>query len=83
MYILRTDGKDHPYTMSDQFDTILARKLPDGTVEEVTKKNGHVVVRGRRSLSTDGKQLIQEYQWTSPPDRRATLVLQRIEGATQ
>ena len=27
MYILRTDGKDHPYTMSDQFDTIVARRV--------------------------------------------------------
>jgi hypothetical protein len=83
MYVLRPDGKDRPYLMPDRFDTIVARKLPDGALEEVVKKNGQVVLRGRRRLSVDGKQLIQEYQWTSPPDRKATLVLERIDGATQ
>ena len=83
MYVLRPDGQDRPCAMSDRFDTIVARKLPDGTVEEVVKKNGQVVLSARRRLSEDGKQLIQEYEWTSPPDRKATLVLERIEGVTQ
>ena len=77
MYILRMDGKDHPYTISEEFDTIAARKLPDGSLEEVAKKGGQVVVKSRRYLSADGNQLIQEYQWIGRPGRRATLVLER------
>jgi hypothetical protein len=77
MYLLRLDGKDHAFLQSSRFETINARKLPDGAVEELVKKDGKVVLRGLRRLSPDGRQLTQEYQWTSPPERKAILILER------
>jgi hypothetical protein len=77
MYVLRLDGKDYPLLQSSRFDTTSARKLTDGTVEELVKKDGKVVFRGLRRFSSDGSHLIQEYHWMPPRAQTAILVLER------
>jgi hypothetical protein len=77
MYVLRLDGKDYPFLQSNRFDTSSARRLSDGSVEELLKKDGRVVMRGLRRFSPDGRHLIQEYHWMPPLERTAILVLER------
>jgi hypothetical protein len=83
MYLLGFDGKDYPFVQSSRFDTSSARKLPDGGVEELVKKDGKVVLRGVRRFSSDGRRLIQEYHWMPPQERTAILVLERENEARE
>jgi hypothetical protein len=56
-FILRFDGKDYPNLQEEGADSICARKLEDGSIEVIHKKEGKVVVREIRRLSADGRQM--------------------------
>src|SRR5262245_49866636 len=56
-FILRYDGKDHPYPREELFDSYSARKLEDGAIEIRYKKDGKVVEKQIRRLMADGKQI--------------------------
>jgi hypothetical protein len=61
-FIQRFDGKDYPFPREERFDSFNARKLADGTIESVFKKDGKVVYRQTRQLTADGEQMTIEYQ---------------------
>ena len=61
-YIQRFDGKDHPYPREERLDSFNARKLEDGAIAIIFKKDGKVVARQTRKLTTDGQQMTIHYQ---------------------
>ena len=55
-YAASYDGKDNPVTGEGlPYDTIALKRINANTVESTTKKDGKVVVNGKRVLSKDGK----------------------------
>jgi hypothetical protein len=64
-YIQRFDGKDYPYPRPERLDSFNARKLEDGAIEIVFKKDGKVVARQTRRQTADGQQMTIEYQLLS------------------
>src|SRR5262245_16477058 len=70
-FILRYDGKDHPHrNPEERFDSINSRKLGDGAIEVLFKKDGKVVGRQVRRLSQNGRELTMKYQMISPTGER-------------
>jgi hypothetical protein len=70
--ILRFDGKDHPHrNLEERFDSINARKLEDGAVEVLLKKDAKVLGRQVRRLSQDARELTIESQMTLPGGKRS------------
>ena len=68
--IQRFDGKDYPHPRKERFDSCSAKKLEDGAVENIFKKDGKVVYRQTRRLTADGEQMTIEYQLLSPATGR-------------
>ncbi len=64
-YIQRFDGQDRPHPRQERFDCFNARKLADGAIEVLYKKDGKVVARQTRRLPADGRQMTVEYQLLS------------------
>lgn len=58
----KADGHDHPISGSPYSDTINVRQISDHEVEIVTKKDGKVVGRTKRTVSADGKTLTVEFE---------------------
>jgi uncharacterized membrane protein len=54
---LKTDGKDHPITGSNDYDTTALRKVNGSTVTFKLKKAGKAVGHGTRIISAHGKVL--------------------------
>jgi hypothetical protein len=61
-YIQRFDGKDYRYPREERLDSFNARKLEDGAIAIVFKKDGKVVARQTRRLRADGQQMSIENQ---------------------
>jgi hypothetical protein len=57
MYTAKYDGKEYPVSGSDDFDTIVLKRINDNTTEATLKKSGKVVSTARRVVSKDGKML--------------------------
>ena len=55
-YILRYESKDHPYPREELLDSFCARKLEDGAIEILSKKDGKVVEKQIRRLTANGHQ---------------------------
>ena len=51
------DGKDYPYSGSPLWDTLAVTWIDDHTASFVQKKNGKVMLTGRRVVSKDGKTM--------------------------
>lgn|SRR5262249_48593519 len=68
-FIQRYDGKDRPFPREERFDSFNARKLEDGAIEVIFKKDGKVVFRQTRRLTADGQQMTIEYQLLSRTGR--------------
>jgi hypothetical protein len=62
-YIQRFDGKDYPFPRVERFDSFNARKLEDGAIAIIFKKDGKVMARQTRRLTEDGQQMTIEYQF--------------------
>src|SRR5260370_18326823 len=56
-YTAKYDGKEYPVSGSDDFDTIVLKRINDNTTEATLKKSGKVVSTARRLVSKDGKML--------------------------
>ena len=56
-YTAKYDGKEYPVNGSDDFDTIVLKRINDNTTEGTLKKSGKVVTTARRAVSKDGKIL--------------------------
>jgi ribosomal protein S18 len=56
-YTAKYDGNDYPVSGSDDFDTIMLKRVNDNTVEATLKKSGKVVSTARRLVSKDGKMM--------------------------
>jgi hypothetical protein len=69
-FVLHYDGKDHPHDGPGPFDAVNARKLGDGAIEVLYKKDGKVVGRQVRRLSQDGRELTMQSQMSLPTGRR-------------
>ena len=74
-FILRYDGKDHPYPREELFDSFSARKLEDGAIEILYKKDGKVVEKQIRRLMADGQQIKIQCQLLSENGRWLDRVL--------
>lgn len=74
-YIQRFDGKDHPHPRTERFDSFNAKKLEDGAIEIIHKKDGKVVYRLTRRLTADGQQMTIACQLLSPTGRWLDRVL--------
>jgi len=74
-FILRYDGKDHPYPREELFDSFSARKLEDGAIEILYKKDGKVVEKQIRRLMADGQQIRIQCQLLSENGRWLDRVL--------
>src|SRR5262245_56294706 len=74
-FILRYDGKDHPYPREELFDSFNARKLEDGAIEILYKKEGKVVEKQIRRLMADGQQIRIQCQLLSENGRWLDRVL--------
>jgi hypothetical protein len=64
-FILRYDGKDHPHPLEDGFDSVNARKLKNGDIEVLFKKDGKVTIQQLRRLTADGQQMTIQFQFLS------------------
>ena len=69
------DGKDYPITGSPNSDTISLKRIDKFSTESVEKKNGKVVSRNRRVVSTDGKVMTGTSQFTNEKGETGTNVL--------
>jgi hypothetical protein len=80
-FILRYDSKDRPYPREELFDSFSARKLEDGAIEILYKKDGKVVEKQIRRLMADGRQIKIQCQLLSETGRwlNRVLVLERHE----
>jgi hypothetical protein len=80
-FILRYDGKDHPYPREELFNSFSARKLEDGASEILYKKDGKVVEKQIRRLMADGQQIKIQCQLLSENGRwlNRVLVLEKQE----
>lgn len=56
-YTAQYDGKEYPVTGSENFDSIMIKRVNDRTSEATLKKGGKVVSTARRVISPDGKTL--------------------------
>ena len=56
-YTAKYDGKEYPVSGSDDFDTIVLKRINDNTTEATLKKSGKVVSTARRLVSKDGKMM--------------------------
>src|SRR5262245_50523951 len=74
-FILRYDGKDHPYPREELFDSFSARKLEDGAIEIHYKKDGKVVEKQIRRLMADGQQIKIQCQLLSENGRWLNRIL--------
>ena len=54
-YSANFDGKDYPLTGAPNADTIAPPRLDPYTLEVTQKRNGNVVISGRRTISKDGR----------------------------
>jgi hypothetical protein len=69
-FILRYDGKDYPHPLQEErADSICARKLEDGSIEVIHKKNGKMVSQEIRRCSTDGRQMTLQSESLSKSGR--------------
>jgi len=62
------DGKDYPYTGSPLFDTVAITRVDNFTASFVQKKNGKVVLTGKRVVSKDGKTMTISGKGTQPTE---------------
>jgi hypothetical protein len=56
-YTAKYDGKEYPVSGSDDFDTIVLKRINDNTTEATLKNSGKVVTTARRVVSKDGKMM--------------------------
>lgn len=56
-YQAKYDGKDYPFTGTQNYDAIALKRIDAHTIEGPRKKNGKVVDTARRVVSPDGKTL--------------------------
>ncbi|MCI0388968.1 MAG: hypothetical protein MOB07_09430 [Acidobacteria bacterium] len=69
-YILRYDGKYYPHPLQGEHaDSICARKLDDGSIEVLSKKDGKIVSQKIRRLSADGKQITIQVKFLSKTEK--------------
>jgi hypothetical protein len=64
-FIQYYDGRDHPYPRRERFDSFNARKLDDGSISVLFKKDSKVISRHLRRLTPDGQQMTIEEQLLS------------------
>ena len=56
-YTAKYDGKEYPVSGSDDYDTIVLKRINDNTTESTLKKSGKVLTTARRVVSKDGKTM--------------------------
>ena len=61
-YLLRFDGKDYSHPRPERFDCYSARKLDNGAINVLFKKDEKIVGREIRRWSPDGGQVLIHYQ---------------------
>jgi hypothetical protein len=67
------DGKDRPMTGNPNFDLIAERRIDATTTEFTQKKEGKVVLTGRRVMSKDGKTMTITVNGRNPGDPPAAV----------
>src|SRR5262245_37966836 len=60
-YLLRFDGKDYPHPRRERFDCYRAKKLDNGAIDILFKKDEKIVGREIRRLSADAAEVLIHY----------------------
>ena len=74
-YTAEYDGKDNPLAGSATANTVAIKKLKDGSVERVDKKDGKVTMTMVRQVSKDGKSMTVTQKATNPQGKPVDNVL--------